>query len=401
MKTAIAKAARRHRPAIVRFLRDLIAIPSESRREEAVVRRIGEEMEAAGFDRVIIDGMGNIRGRIGRGKTIVAMDAHIDTVAPGSLDQWKWDPYRGRLSRGIVYGRGAVDQKAGMASMVYAGKLIKELGLEDDFTLWVVGSVQEEDADGLCWQYLVREEKLRPDCVVITEPTNLNLYIGQRGRMEIKVEVTGKSAHASAPHRGKNAVYLMSRVAAEIEKLNSRLKTDPFLGKGTVAVTDINCRTPALCAIPDHCSIYIDRRLTIGETKNGAVAEVRAAAGKARVKARVRVHTYDLPGWRGLRYATECYYPAWRLPRSHPLLKAARKTYRETFGAAPKVGKWTFSTNGVATMGLFNIPTIGFGPGNEIYAHTVNDQVPVEHLVKAAAWYALFPGIFTKTAGNK
>ncbi len=397
----IWRAARSHRKDMVAFLRDMIAIPGESRREEAVIRRIKREMAAAGFDEIIIDRMGNIRGRIGRGKTVVAMDAHVDTVGVGSPDQWKWDPYRGRCAKGIIYGRGAVDQRAGMASMVYAGKMIKECGLLDDFSLWVVGSVQEEDADGLCWQYLVREEGFRPDCVVITEPTNLNLYIGQRGRMEIKVHVAGRSAHGSAPHRGRNAVYLMSRVVSEIEQLGPRLKSDPFLGRGTVAVTHIDCRTPSLCAVPDGCAIHLDRRLTAGETKASALAEVRAAAKRAKVKARVFVNTYDLPGWRGLRYRTDCYYPAWALPRSHPLLKAGREAYRAAFGSPPKVDKWTFSTNGVATMGLFRIPTIGFGPGNEIYAHQVDEQVPADHLVKAAVWYALFPGFFLRSGTRR
>jgi len=392
MSKAVWKAAEKYKPAMVAFMRDLIAIPGESRREKAVIERIRKEMLANGFDEVIVDAMGNIRGRIGRGKKVIAMDAHVDTVGIGDPAQWKWDPYRGKLEKGIIYGRGASDQRAGMVSMVYAGRIIKDLKLNGDYTLWVVGSVQEEDADGLCWQYLVREEKFRPDCVVITEPTNLNLYIGQRGRMEIKASISGKSAHGSAPERGKNAVYLMSRLALEIEKLNEKLKGDPFLGKGTVVLSHIDCATPSLCAVPDLCSIHLDRRLTRGETKKSALTEIRAAAKKAKVKARIWINTYDLPGYKGLKYGTECYFPVWCLPRQHPLLKASVAAYREGFAAAPKVDKWTFSTNGVATMGLFKIPTIGFGPGNEIHAHSVNDQVRVEHLVKAAVWYALFPG---------
>ena len=117
--------------------------------------------------------MGNILGRIGSGKTVIMMDSHTDTVGVGDPKEWAWDPYQGKVENGYIYGRGACDQRAGMASMVYAGKMIKELGLHGDYTLWVVGSVQEEDCDGLPWLYILKEDGIRPDCVVITEPSKL------------------------------------------------------------------------------------------------------------------------------------------------------------------------------------------------------------------------------------
>ena len=394
----IRAQAERYREEMISFLRDMIAIPSESCHEGAVILRIEAEMKAVGFDEIKIDAMGNILGRVGLGRRIIAMDAHIDTVGVGDACSWKWDPYRGKLENGIIFGRGASDQEAGMASMVYAAKIIKDLALAGDYSLWITGTVQEEDCDGLCWQYLIKEGILVPEAVVITEPTNLNIYRGHRGRMEVGVTTHGISCHGSAPERGKNAIYAMARIVQEIERLNERLKEDAFLGKGTVTVSYMECNTPSLCAVPDRAYIHLDRRLTRGETKASAIAEVEDAIQKAGVEATVAVLKYRVPSYAGLVYETEKYYPTWILEEDQPLCRAGIETSRQILRNEPAVGKWTFSTNGVATMGMMGIPTIGFGPANEIYAHTVEDQVPVDHLTAAAAFYAAFPLIYSQMA---
>jgi putative selenium metabolism hydrolase len=394
----ITRQAERYRDDMVRFLRDMIAIPSESCHEKDVILRIRTEMEKVGFDEIALDAMGNIRGRVGSGKRIIAMDAHIDTVGVGDAAAWKWDPYQGRLEHGIVYGRGASDQEGGMASMVYAARVIKDLRLGGDYTLWITGTVQEEDCDGLCWQYLVKEGVLNPEVVVITEPTGLNVYRGHRGRMEIGVTTRGISCHGSAPERGRNAVYMMAKIVNEIERLNTRLKDDPFLGKGTVTVSYIECDTPSVCAVPDRAFIHLDRRLTRGETRESAVAEVRAAIARAGIEATVEVLKYAVPSYTGLVYETEKYYPTWVLEPDHPACLAGVETCRRVLNREPLLGKWTFSTNGVATMGLMGIPTIGFGPANEVYAHSVDDQVPADDLIDAAAFYAAFPLLYCQKA---
>ena len=393
----LAELAQAYEGEMVGFLRDLVAIPAESGQEGPVVARIRREMEKVGFDEVRIDPMGNILGRIGSGKTVIAMDSHTDAVGVGDPKEWAWDPYRGKVEDGCIYGRGSCDQRAGMASMVYAGKLIRELDLAGDYTLWVVGSVQEEDCDGLCWFYILKEDGLRPDCVVITEPSKLGIYRGQRGRMEMEVHLRVRSCHASAPERGDNPIYRMSRLVAEVERLNTRLKSDPFLGKSTIAVTEIRSLSPSLCAVPGACSIHLDRRLIAGETKESAIAEVKALAGAE--DAEIEIPTYDTPSYTGLRFPMEKYYPTWVLEESHPLAQAAMATFRGLWDREPVVDKWTFSTNGVATMGLMGVPTIGFGPGDEEVAHSVIERVPIRHLVDAAQFYAAFPLIFSGRHG--
>ena len=386
---SIQQAAKALESDTARFLADLVRTPSFSSKEETVIAVIKKEMEKVGFDEIRIDGLGSIVGRIGSGPRVMAFDAHIDTVYPGDREQWSFDPFQPKLEDGKIWGRGTVDQKGGMASMVYAAKIIKELNLNQQFTIYFTGTVMEEDCDGLCWQYLLKEEKLKPEFVVITEPTNLNLYRGHRGRMEIRVEVKGRSCHGSAPERGDNAIYKIARIALEIEKLNERLRHDAFLGKGTVTVTEVRSSSPSLCAVADGAGLHLDRRLTFGETKESALAEVQEAAKRAGYPdAKVFVLNYAEPAYTGKVYPTEKYYPTWVLPENSPYLKQAVEAYAGVLGKKPLVDKWTFSTNGIAIAGLAGIPCLGLGPGNEVYAHAPNDACPVEHLSAAAAFYA-------------
>jgi len=386
----ILAQARHHERNVAGFLRDLIAIKSVSSQEEAVIRRVEREMTESGYDEVRIDPMGNILGRIGSGPRVLAFDAHVDTVDVGNPANWTVDPFAGEERDGIIYGRGACDMKGALASIVYGGRIIKDLGLEGDVTLWVVGSVQEEDCDGLCWQYIINEGELRPEAVVITEPTNLAIYRGHRGRMEIEVRTSGVSCHGSAPERGVNAVYKMAPIVAEIEGLNERLGGEPFLGKGTITISQIRSTSPSLCAVADSATIHLDRRLAATDTLESAVREIEELPSVKAAGAQVVVLDYAVPSWRGLTYPTKKYYPTWLLPEDHPLLQVAVGTYDELFGEAPEISRWVFSTNGVAVMGMHGIPCIGFGPGNEVFAHMATEQIPVEHLVKAAAWYAAF-----------
>lgn len=373
------------------FLVDIVKIPSFSMKEKEVIERIKKQMEDVGFDEVRIDGLGNIIGRVGNGPRVVAFDAHIDVVYPGDESLWNYGPFDSKVVDGKVRGRGTVDQKGGMASMVYAGKMIKEMNLNDEFTIYFTGTVMEEDCDGLCWQYLINEEKIKPELVVITEPTNMNIYRGHRGRMEMSIEIKGLSCHGSAPERGDNAIYKMSRIALEIEKLNERLADDPFLGKGTVVVSQFFFESPSQCAVPDMAKIQLDRRLTVNETKESAVAEVIDCAKRVGYDdVIVEILEYTEEAYTGLVYPTEKYYPTWVINEDSEQVKNAQEVYKNLFGKEAVTDKWTFSTNGVSIMGMHGIPCIGMGPGDEIYAHAPNEETPVEHLSQAAAFYAAF-----------
>jgi putative selenium metabolism hydrolase len=378
------------------FLRDIIAIPSTSCNEGQVVNRIAEEMKDVGFDEINIDPMGNVLGRIGSGKRIIAMDGHVDTVGIGNPLNWKHDPFKGKVENGIIYGRGASDMKGAMAAMVYAGKIIKELQLEDDFTLYVTGTIQEEDCDGLCWQYIVKEDKIVPEVVIISEPTNLQIYRGQRGRMEFEVVTEGLSAHGAAPERGENAIYKIAPIIKEIEQLNNELKSDNFLGKGSITISRIRSGSPSLNAVADMAAFYIDRRLTAGETMESAKEEIVSLPSFKKAGAKIVIPEYTEPSYTGLRYGMQKYYATWTLDEDHPVLNLAVSLYKQVFDKEIVPGKWGFSTNGVSTAGIFKIPTFGFGPANEIHAHSVDDQCPIDHLTKAMKFYAAFPKYYAR-----
>ncbi len=387
----ILEKAELYKSDITKFLRDMIAIPSESSDEKKVVLRIKEEMEKVGFDKVEIDPMGNILGYIGHGQHLIAMDAHIDTVGVGNLDNWEFDPYLGFEDDELIGGRGGSDQEGGMASMVYAGKIIKDLKLEDDYTLLVTGTVQEEDCDGLCWQYIVEESKIKPEFVVITEPTSCNIYRGHRGRMEIKVTTHGISCHGSAPERGDNAIYKMAPILLELKELHKNLLDNDFLGKGTLTVSEVFFSSPSRCAVADGCSISIDRRLTDGETFETALEEIRNLPSVKSSGAIVEMYDYSKPAYTGLVYPTKSYFPTWVLDANHIVTQTTVDAFKGLFNENPLVDKWTFSTNGVSIMGRYKIPCIGFGPGHEDQAHAPNEVTYKSELVKAAAMYATIP----------
>lgn len=390
----IVERAHRYLPEMTQFLRDMVRIPSESCHEKDVILRIKEEMEKVGFDRIEIDPMGNLLGYMGHGKHLIAMDGHIDTVGIGEKKNWTFDPYEGYENDYEIGGRGTSDQEGGMASMIYAGKIIKDLKLEDEYTLLVTATVQEEDCDGLCWQYIIEQDKIKPEFVVITEPTSCRIYRGHRGRMEIKVSTHGISCHGSAPERGDNAIFKMAPILLELQELNNQLKHDDFLGKGTLTVSEVFFSSPSRCAVADGCVVSIDRRLTHGETYQSAIKEIEQLPSVKQAKATVEMYTYERPSYTGLVYPTDSYFPTWVLPSEHRVCQSAVAAYEGLFNAKPIVDKWTFSTNGVSIMGRHSIPCIGFGPGHEEEAHAPNEKTFKDELVQACAMYAALPGMY-------
>ena len=425
---AIKKAAEGYKEDMVRFLREMISHPSESCEEKEVVACIKAEMEKLGFDKVEVDGLGNVIGWMGEGDKIIAIDSHIDTVGIGNRDNWTADPYEGYETDEIIYGRGGSDQEGGMASATYGAKIMKDLGLiPEGYKLMIVGSVQEEDCDGMCWQYIVNRDGIRPEFVISTEPTDGGIYRGHRGRMEIRVDVKGISCHGSAPERGDNAIYKMADILQNVRSLNENgceddleikglvkmlePKFNPehyedarFLGRGTCTVSQIFFTSPSRCAVADSCAISIDRRMTAGETWDSCLQEIRdlPAVKKYGEDVQVSMYMYDRPSWTGEVYETEAYFPTWINKESAAHVKALADAHKAMFGekrigapsamskreGRPLTDKWTFSTNGVAIQGRYGIPCVGFGPGAESQAHAPNEITWKQDLVTCAAMYA-------------
>lgn len=401
----IKRLSEQYRDYTALNLSKMVKTKSYSSKEEDVCRLIVELCKEAGFDDVRIDGLGSVIGRVGNGKKSIAFDAHIDTVEVGNLKNWNFDPFSGDIKDGKVWGRGSSDQKGGAASMITAGRILKELGYAGDYTVYFTFTVMEEDCDGMCWKYLIEEEKFKPDLVVSTEPTTCQIYRGHRGRMEIRIILRGISCHGSAPERGVSAAYKAARAALAIEKLNEDLQPDDdhFLGKGTITVSQMDVKGPSQCAVADYAMIYCDRRLTWGEDDKLAIAQVKKyvseATGDKEEDIIVEMPNYEKIGWTNTDYHQELYFPTWKIPRDHYLVEAAVKDYQELYGKDPVVDKWTFSTNCVATTGRHKIPAIGFGPGDEAQAHAPNEINRVEDLVICSAFYALLPYELEKMNG--
>lgn len=432
---AIKNKAADYEADMTKFLRDLVLIPGESAEEKGHIDRIAAEMKKLGFNKVEIDPMGNVLGYMGTGEKLIAFDAHIDTVGIGNRGNWKFDPYEGYETPEEIGGRGTSDQMGGIVSAVYGAKIMKDLGLLSDlYTVLVTGTVQEEDCDGLCWQYIINEDKVRPEFVVSTEPTDGGIYRGQRGRMEIRVDVQGISCHGSAPERGDNAIYKMADILQNIRSLNENNATGKeeilglckmldkkynpqweeaqFLGRGTITPSEIFFTSPSRCAVADSCSVSLDRRMTAGETWESCLEEIRnlPAVKKYGDKVSVSMYNYERPSYTGLVYPIECYFPTWVIPKDHKVTKALENAYKNLFGETrlgnsetetmrkqrPLTDKWTFSTNGVSIMGRNGIPCIGFGPGAEAQAHAPNEKTWKIDLVRCAAVYATLPTMYCK-----
>ena len=390
----IAEKAKKYRDYTAQNLSKMVQVPGFSCTEKDRVQLIRKLCEEAGMEDIRIDGLGSLLGRVGKGKKVLVFDAHIDTVGVGDPSQWKLPPHSGIVKDGLVHGRGSSDQLGGAASMITAARILKDMAYDGDYTIWFAFTVIEEDCDGLCWKYLIEEEKFKLDYAVSTEPTSCRLYRGHRGRMEIQIDIKGISCHGSAPERGESAAYKASRAALALEKLNTELKPDDdgFLGKGTITVSQMKVHGPSQCAVPDQAMLYCDRRLTWGEDDKLAIGQVEKALKAAGVdKFTVKMPEYAQPAYTGKLYKQELYFPTWKIPADHPLVKSGVDAYEGLFGTTPTVDKWTFSTNCVAICGRHKIPCIGFGPGDESQAHAPNEINRIDDLEKCAGFYAALP----------
>jgi putative selenium metabolism hydrolase len=377
---------------MIAFLCDLIRTPSLSCQEGAVAARIADEMRAVGFRDVAMDRIGNVVGRMGSpghgSGPVLLFDGHMDTVGASNPSAWQHDPFGAEIEKGVLYGLGACDMKGALAAMVYAGTLIAESHLPLKGDLVIACVVQEEPCEGLAVRVLVEEEGVRPDWVVLGEPTSMNIARGQRGRVEFQVTAHGRACHASQPELGENAVYAASRLIFGMELLSGNLGHDRFLRAGSLAVTHIQSEAGSHNVVPDRCSFILDRRLTLGESEAKALAEVQSVIAREGVRADVQVTEYRSTSFTGYAASQREYFPAWATDENHPLVQALERAAREESGARPKITRFPFSTDGIYTAGVLGVPTVGLGPGDEKLAHTADEHVRLDDVIQAAHIYA-------------
>lgn len=281
--------------------------------------------------------------------------------------------------------------------MISSGRILKELGYGGEFTVYYTFTVMEEDCDGLCWLYLIEEEKLKPDYIVSTEPTACRLFRGQRGRMEIEILLKGISSHGSLPHNGVSAAYKASRAALAMERLNEDLQPDEdhFLGKGSVVVSMMDVKGPSQCSVPDEAKLYLDRRLTWGENEEIAIGQVVEYITEALGEAPYKVYMphYQKRGYKNTDFTQELYFPTWKTEENHELVVSSRKAFQKLYGSDLVPGPCVYSTNAVAFCGRHHIPTVIMGPGDVEACHKPNETTRVNDLVTCTAFYAMLPYI--------
>jgi len=374
---------------LYQFTQRLIQIPSLSTQEGELASLIVERLKTLGFTDVQVNAMGSIIVSLGNGNgPTLLYDAHMDTVAATDPGHWPHPPHAGVIDNGMLYGLGAIDMKSALASMIYGVHQLLPYQDRLNGTLVLAFVVQEEPCEGLAIRAIIEEDGIRPDYVLLGEPTNMQISRGQRGRVMFKIAVEGKSSHGSQPALGQNAIYAAARLIFSIQLMADSLPKDPFLGPGTIAVTKIESRSPSLNAIPDLCKVYVDRRLTLGETVSAALAQIESMLTREDIPATVQITTYDEPSYTGAVHVAREAHPAWVLDKSHPLVTTLNHVIQTVRNTPPEIGHWPFSTDGVYTMGQAHIPTVGFGPGDPNLAHTNQECVRLDDLRAAAQVYA-------------
>jgi putative selenium metabolism hydrolase len=370
---------------LVLFAQSLVRIKSYSGQEQEIIRFIERKMEDLGYDEVKVDSMGNVLGRIGSGEKSILFDSHVDTVEVNDEKEWEFPPFSGEVVEGRLHGRGSVDMKSSIAASIYAGVIAKRLGLTSGKTVYVSCTVFEEDCDGENLRHLFRELDLKPDYVVICEPSNNKIALGHKGKLQVSIKTLGVSAHGSAPEKGVNAIYEMAEIIQRVEKTNLALmkKEKP---RGTLVLSKISSISASLNAVPSECEIYLDRRIIPGETEADIRQEMdEIIKGK---NAAWEVGTLQRKSWTGMDIHYEPFHLAWKIDHDHELTKACKAAYQETLGTEPtEFDFWDFSTNAVTPVSM-GIPTIGFGPGEYKLAHMRNENCRVDQIVEACDFYA-------------
>ena len=373
---------------VVELTQRLVACPSHAGvGEEAAARVAADIMTALGYEGVRIDELGNVTGVIrGDGDSWVVFDGHLDTVGVGDPDAWMTDPFTATRIGDRLHGRGTADMKGAVAAMIVGVARLREE--HPACNIVVSASIAEELVEGYALGHVL--ERFPARAVVIGESTGLRIATAQRGRAEILVQTRGIPAHSSTPQLGVNAVKAMAAVITGLSMLE--LPEDAVLGPAILEVTDVMSHPyPGLSVIPERCDATFDRRLLVGETETSALAEIEAALDRIKedypqLQAQESIAIDRFASWTGAEVVAPNFAPAWRMDDDSPVVRAAAAALG-SIGIDPVLSHYAFCTNGSESAGRRGIPTIGFGPGDEAQAHTIDESVEIEHLLRAADGY--------------
>jgi putative selenium metabolism hydrolase len=374
---------------VVELTRKLVAAHSyETVGEAAAIGVARQAMDALGFEDVRVDAMGNLTGRMPGNSSsgCIVFDGHVDTVGVGDASAWASDPFSVVERGSRIYGRGVADMKGAIAAMIVGLSRLKDDPAPCDVIVSV--SIAEEMVEGVALGMVL--DQYHPRAVVIGEATNLHLATAQRGRAEIVVETLGIPAHSSTPQLGRNPIRAMATVGTLLTSLP--MPIDEKMGPAILEITDIiSIPYPGLSVIPERCRATFDRRLLLGETEEDVVGEIQAlldaySKSDLLLGANVSIAVDSFDTWNGYRLEAKNFAPAWRTADDHGLVRSALDALGG-IGLVPMLSHYAFCTNGSESAGRRDIPTIGFGPGEEAQAHRIDESVEIGHLVAAANGY--------------
>ena len=370
------------RDGLIGFTQDLIQTPSLSMQEEDAVNLVSKKMQEIGFDEVAIDPIYNVVGHIygNDPEPELIFNGHMDHVPPGEMPE----PYSGKIADGskygvkgkVIEGRGACDMKGAVASMIYAAKALKESGAIFKRTFVMTAVVREEMAKGAGILRLLEHGGLKGQMAVSGEATRLQTHLGHRGKLEFTLRVKGKTAHASNPCRGINAVYKMCDFIQDIRE-HYKLPSHPMLGDCTFTVIDIVSGPGRLGPItPDWCEIALDRRYLPEETAASVKKEIEALIDKRGEKD---------PDFKGMVELVKDFPPLY-CPEDERIVSIIQEARETVLGDRGDLSVWKFGVDGTF-MQRAGIPCAGFGPGDERFAHTPEDHVPIPDLISSCEVY--------------
>ena len=354
----------------VSFARDLIRIPSPPGEEGEVAERVRREFESLGYEEVWTDRWGNVVGVVrGRGEAPpVLLNCHMDVVAEGDPEEWEHPPFGGVVEGGYLHGRGAMDIKGPLAVQTHAAAALAGEAPGDV----IVAHTVFEERGGLGMQRLLDDGEVRPGAVVIGEATHGDIASGHRGRGELEVVVRGMAGHASAPERARNALDLVGPVLGAIAELAGEQEEDPVLGSASVVATDVRARPESANVIPDEAVVVVDWRILPGDTPESLLERLDQAVSRAvgevpeGFELEVRMGRETQTTYTGETEDRPLFTPGFLMDRDDPLVEAAA------------VRPWTFATDGGWSRGVSGIPTVGFAPGEERFAHTNRARLELE-----------------------
>jgi putative selenium metabolism hydrolase len=378
-----AKLLKMDKHGLIDFTQKIIQIPSTSLEEEKVARVIAEKMKQVGFEDVTVDSLFNVVGYLYAEdrEPELLFNGHIDTVPPGEMPH----PYSGEIVDGskygvsgsVIEGRGACDMKGAVASMIYAGKAIRESGLRLKKTFVMTATSREEPALGEGINYMFKEGGVRAKMAVSGEATNLQTHLGHRGKTEFNIRVLGKTAHASNPGRGINAVYKMSGLIQDLIA-NYKVPSHPVLGDCTFTIIDIASGPGRIGPItPDWCEIIIDRRYLPEESAASVQQEIESLITRRKDQDPDLHVTVEL---------VKDFVPFY-CREDEPIVSIIQDARQVILGDPGKLSVWKFGIEG-PFLEQVGIPCAGFGPGSEEFAHTPDEHVPIEDLHISCQVYA-------------